>query len=137
MVSLSISYSGDLHCEAVHDPSGSVIQTDAPKDNQGKGEAFSPTDLLATSLATCVLTVMALAARRVDADMSGATAKIEKIMSKDAPRRIAALPLTISIPTKPSEEARQKLEQAAHNCPVHLSLHPDIEQPITFEWGKK
>lgn len=135
MVSITISYSGDLHCEAVHVPSGTTIQTDAPKDNQGKGEAFSPTDLLATSLATCVLTTMAILARRIEVDMTGATAKIDKIMSTDTPRRIAALPLTISIPVQPSEENRRKLEQAAKTCPVHHSLHPDVEQTIVFEWG--
>ncbi len=135
MASITVSYSGDLHCEAVHVESGSVIQTDAPKDNQGKGETFSPTDLLATAFATCVLTIMAILARRIDFDMTGATAKVEKIMSTDLPRRIAALPLTISIPVKPSKEERQKLEQAAKSCPVHHSLHPDIKKPMTFQWG--
>jgi putative redox protein len=135
MVSITISYQGDLHCEAVHGPSGNTLQTDAPKDNQGKGEAFSPTDLLATSLATCVLTTMAILARRIEIDLSGAAAKIDKIMSTDGPRRVASLPLTISIPVQPSEEERQKLENAARTCPVAVSLHPDIEKSITFQWG--
>ncbi len=135
MVSITFTYSGDLHCEAVHGPSGSVIQTDAPKDNQGKGEAFSPTDLLATSLATCALTTMALVARRLDVDMTGATASIEKHMSAEAPRRVAALPLILTIPVQPSDEARRQLEDAALGCPVSRSLHPDVAKPMTFHWG--
>lgn len=135
MVSIEISYAGDLHCEAKHGPSGSVIQTDAPKDNQGKGEAFSPTDLLATSLATCILTTMAIMARRLEVDMTGATAKVEKIMSREGPRRVAELPLVISMPAGISEVNRIKLEQAAQSCPVAKSLHPDVKKTITFEWA--
>ena len=135
MVKIEISYSGDLHCEAVHGPSGSTIQTDAPKDNQGKGEAFSPTDLLATSLATCVLTTMAIMAQRLEVDMVGATAKVEKVMSTEGPRRIVALPVTISMPEAVSEENRTRLEQAASSCPVAKSLHPQIQKTITFQWG--
>lgn len=135
MVSIEISYSGDLHCEAVHGPSGNVLQTDAPKDNQGKGEAFSPTDLLATSLATCILTTMAILARRIEVDMVGATANVEKIMSAEGPRRIAALPVTISMPTGISQSDRAKLEQAALSCPVAKSLHPDVQKTITFQWA--
>ena len=135
MVSISITYTGDLHCEAVHGPSGSLIQTDAPIDNQGKGEAFSPTDLLATSLATCVLTTMAIVAGRIGVNLEGATAHAEKIMSTDMPRRVASLPLIISIPVTPSDAERTKLEHAAHACPVHHSLHPEIDKTITFNWG--
>ena len=135
MVSITFSYLGDLHCEATHGPSGTVIDTDAPKDNQGKGEAFSPTDLLATSLATCALTTMALVARRFDLDLTGATASIEKHMSAEAPRRVAALPLTLSIPVLPSDEAREQLEAAALGCPVMRSLHPEVVKPMTFHWG--
>lgn len=135
MATITVSYSGELHCEAVHESSGSVLVTDAPKDNHGKGEAFSPTDLLATAYATCVLTIMALLAQRLDIELAGATAHVEKIMSSDTPRRIASLPLTISLPVAPSEENRRKLEQAAFSCPVHHSLHPSIEKPITFRWG--
>jgi putative redox protein len=134
MSSITITYSGDLHCEAKHESSGSVIQTDAPKDNHGKGEAFSPTDLLVASYATCVLSIMAISARHSNVDMTGATATIEKTMSKDMPRRIAVLALTISIPVQASPKARQELEKAAYNCPVHHSLHPDIEKTITFDW---
>lgn len=135
MASIEISYSGDLHCEAVHGPSNSTIQTDAPKDNQGKGEAFSPTDLLATSLATCILTTMAILARRIEVDMSGATAKVDKVMSTEGPRRVAALPITITMPTGISDIDRAKLEQAASTCPVAKSLHPDVQKTITFHWN--
>ncbi|RYX81671.1 OsmC family peroxiredoxin [bacterium] len=135
MVSIEISYTGDLHCEATHGPSGSVIQTDAPKDNQGKGEAFSPTDLLATALATCILTTMGIMARRLEVDMTGATARVDKIMSSEGPRRVAALPLVISMPAGISELNRTKLEAAAQTCPVAKSLHPDVKKTLTFEWA--
>ena len=135
MKPITITYTGDLHCEALHADSGSTIQTDAPKDNQGLGEAFSPTDLLATSYATCVMTILALLARRLDVEMAGATARVDKQMSADSPRRVVALPLTIAIPANPSDENRRKLEQAALTCPVHHSLHPSIDKTITFQWG--
>lgn len=135
MVSISVRYSGDLRCHSVHGPSGSVIETDAPADNEGKGALFSPTDLLATSLASCILTTMAILARRIGVNLSNATAQVDKIMSADTPRRIVSLPVIIKIPAAPSEEDRIKLERAAYNCPVHHSLHPDIEKTITFEWA--
>ena len=135
MKPIIVTYTGDLHCEAFHADSGRTIETDAPKDNQGLGEAFSPTDLLATSYATCVLTILALLARRLDVEMAGATARVDKQMSADSPRRIVALPLTIAIPAMPSDENRRKLEQAALTCPVHHSLHPSIDKTITFQWG--
>ena len=134
MGTITVSYLGELHCEATHD-SGSVLVTDAPKDNHGRGEAFSPTDLLATAYATCVLTIMAITAARLEIELAGATAHVEKIMSSDTPRRIVALPLTLAFPVAPSKENRRKLEQAAFSCPVHHSLHPAIEKPIEFVWG--
>ncbi len=135
MKPITVNYTGDLHCEALHPDSGSTLSTDAPKDNQGLGEAFSPTDLLATAYATCVMTILALLARRLDVEMAGATARVDKQMSADSPRRIVALPLTVTIPAMPSDENRRKLEQAALTCPVHHSLHPSIDKTITFQWG--
>lgn len=135
MVSISLTYEGDLHCEAVHDPSGAVLTTDAPKDNQGRGESFSPTDLVATALGGCILTVMGILARRLEVDISGATAHVEKIMATTPPRRIGDLRVKVQMPAGISEETRKKLERAAHTCPVHKSLHTDINAPIEFSWG--
>ena len=134
MVSIALEYQGDLHCKAVHGPSGMEMTTDAPKDNQGRGESFSPTDLVATALGSCMLTVMGIMARTLDVDMAGATATVEKEMSPP-PRRIARLAVTIHMPGGVSEENRLKLERAAHTCPVHKSLHPDVEMPIHLIWG--
>ena len=133
MVAITMVYSGELRCEATHGPSGSVLHTDAPKDNHGRGEAFSPTDLMATALGTCILTTMAIVARTLDVTMEGATATVEKVMAAN-PRRIGALPVTITMPTGIDPAARERLEQAARHCPVHQSLHPDIERVMTFIW---
>ncbi|MGA2249426.1 OsmC family protein [Terracidiphilus sp.] len=135
MVSIEMKYEGDLHCSAVHGPSGTVLSTDAPKDNQGRGESFSPTDLVGTALGTCILTTMGLLARTLGIDMSGATATVDKEMTSAPPRRIERLTVKIQMPAGISEENRVKLERAAHACPVHKSLHPDVELPISFTWG--
>ena len=135
MVSIQVEYQGDLHCKATHGPSGAELSTDAPRDNQGRGESFSPTDLVATGLATCMITVMGIAARTLNIDMAGATATVEKEMTSAAPRRIQRLSVRIRIPHSPSPADREKLERAAHACPVHRSLHPDVQIPIEFEWG--
>jgi putative redox protein len=135
MVSIEMKYEGDLHCTAVHGPSGTVIDTDAPKDNQGRGESFSPTDLVATALGTCILTTMGILARTLQIDMSGATATVDKEMTSAPPRRIERLTVKIQMPAGIIEENRVKLERAAHACPVHKSLHPDVELPISFTWG--
>lgn len=135
MVAIQFEYQGDLHCRAIHGPSGSELNTDAPKDNQGRGESFSPTDLVATALGTCMLTVMGIAARTLNIDISGATATVEKEMTAAPPRRIERLTVRIRVPQSISAENRQKLERAAHTCPVHKSLHPDIQTPIEFTWG--
>jgi putative redox protein len=135
MVSIEMKYEGDLHCTAVHGPSGTVIDTDAPKDNQGRGESFSPTDLVATALGTCILTTMGILARTLQIDMSGATATVDKEMTSAPPRRIERLTVKIQMPAEIIEENRVKLERAAHACPVHKSLHPDVELPISFTWG--
>lgn len=135
MVTIEIEYQADLHCKAVHGPSRSELETDAPTDNQGRGESFSPTDLVATALGTCMLTVMGILARTLKIDIAGASATVEKEMSATAPRRIHSLKVRIRVPHILSPEDRQKLERAAHTCPVHKSLHPDIQTPIEFIWG--
>ena len=135
MVTMRFEYEGNLHCRAIHGPSGAEIGTDAPTDNQGRGESFSPTDLVATALGTCMLTVMGIAARTLSLDVAGATAEVAKEMTASAPRRIASLAVTIRVPQAISPENQQKLERAVHSCPVHKSLHPDIEMPIAFAWG--
>ncbi len=135
MVAMQFEYQGELHCKAVHGPSGSELNTDAPKDNQGRGESFSPTDLVATALGTCMLTVMGIMARTLAIDIAGTTATVEKEMTTAPPRMIASLAVKIHVPQSISAENRQKLERAAHTCPVHKSLHPDIQTPITFSWA--
>ena len=134
MVVIQIEYQGDLHCKALHGPSQTELNTDAPKDNQGRGESFSPTDLVATALGTCMLTVMGIMARTLGIDITGTTASVEKEMTSAPPRRIASLAVNIHVPHTLSAENKQKLERAAHTCPVHKSLHPDIQTPIQFTW---
>ena len=135
MVEITTVYNGQLRTTATHGPSQSTLITDAPKDNMGKGEAFSPTDLVATALATCILTTMGIVAQRNNLDITGATAKVTKEMVTTPIRRIGRLPVTVHMPKKLSEEDQKRLENAAHTCPVHKSLHTDIEAPITFTWG--
>jgi putative redox protein len=135
MVAIQFEYQGDLHCKAVHGPSGTELNTDAPTDNQGRGETFSPTDLLATALGTCMLTVMGIMARTLNLDIAGTTATVEKEMTSAPPRRIASLAVKIHVPHSITPENQQKLERAAHTCPVHKSLHPDIHTPIEFTWA--
>lgn len=135
MVTIQAEYEGELHCKVVHGPSHAELNTDAPADNQGRGESFSPTDLVATALGTCMLTVMGILARTLKIDITGATATVDKEMSSTAPRRIQSLRVRIHIPNGLTPEDQQKLERAAHTCPVHKSLHPDIQTPIEFTWG--
>lgn len=134
MVKISVRYTGDLHCAATHGPSKSEIPTDAPLDNNGKGEAFSPTDLVATALGTCMATIMAMAAQRHQIELKGMSVEISKEMSKDSPRRIARLASEIRIPLRQDHPQREFLEKAALGCPVHHSLHPQIEKPVKFLW---
>ena len=135
MVTIQLEYEGDLHSKAVHGPSGTELKTDAPKDNQGRGESFSPTDLTATSLGSCILTTMGILARRLNLDMAGATAVVEKEMTSSAPRKIQRLTVRVKMPHGFGEQDRLKLERAAHTCPVSKSLHPDVEQVVEFSWG--
>jgi len=132
MVEIEVTYTGDLHARSRHGPSGAVLETDAPKDNEGRGASFSPTDLVATALATCVLTTMGIVARRHDWKLEGAKAQVEKHMTATPSRRIARLPLRVEMPAGLSREARAALEHAARTCPVHESVRADIERPMTF-----
>ena len=134
MEKYKISYLSDLSTECTHS-SGAVIRTDAPKDNQGKGELFSPTDLLAVSLGSCMLTMMAISARQWKVDLKGTIVDVQKEMSVDSPRRIIRLIVRFRCPVHVSTDVQKKLEEAAIHCPVHASLHPDIKQEIEFNWG--
>jgi len=134
MVKIAGKYEGDLHCRATHGPSNRTLETDAPVDNQGRGEAFSPTDLVATALGTCILTTMAIAARRLGVDLKGARFEVTKEMSADLPRRIARLAAQVWMPVPRSADRDGSLERAAHTCPVHQSLHPSVDQPVVIHW---
>lgn len=135
MVRINLQYQGGLRCSATHQPSGNVIQTDAPVDNNGKGEAFSPTDLVATALGACMATVMGIVAERKGISLDGMNIEVRKHMSEDAPRRIARLELDIHMPVPHDHPERKLLESAARGCPVHHSLHPDIEMVFHWNWA--
>jgi len=138
-VEIDVVYEGSLHCTATHGPSKKTLFTDAPVDNGGKGESFSPTDLVATALAACLVTTMGIVAQRNNLELAGTKVHVVKEMTQTPPRRIAKLPVTVRIPTnvaaalKPDD--RTKLENAAKHCPVHASLHPDVQAPIEFIYG--
>lgn len=131
----SIKYKGNLRCEAIHLQSNSEIETDAPTDNRGKGERFSPTDLLCVSLGTCMLTTMGIKAADMQVNMDGATANIVKHMASD-PRRVARIEVSVSLPGGINEKERLILERTGNNCPVAKSLHPDIQLELTYQWDK-
>jgi putative redox protein len=129
-----ITYLGELRTEAQHLKSGKIILTDAPPDNNGKGEAFSPTDLLATSLGSCMLTVMGIVAARHELDIAGTQVDITKIMDAN-PRRVVGIVVEMTFPKNGfSVKDKQLLEQTALTCPVAKSLHPDLVQTVTFHW---
>jgi putative redox protein len=128
-------YEGQLRTEATHVASGTIIQTDAPVDNHGRGEAFSPTDLVGTALGTCILTTMAIVAERHQIDLKGSTVSVKKIMSQDAPRRIAQLDVDLQLPASLSAADRALMERTAHTCPVALSLNPEIRQEVRFVYA--
>ena len=134
MVKITTTYEGGLRCRATHGPSGTTLVTDAPVDNHGRGESFSPTDLVATALGACMMTIMGIAAERHAIDLAGMTVETTKEMTSAPPRRIASLRTTLTIPLPPDHPQRQLLEQAAHTCPVHKSIHPEIAAPIEFIW---
>ena len=147
MVSIDVLYEGQLHCHATHGPSGCTLTTDAPPttlaatavaapvDNKGRGESFSPTDLLATALASCMATIMGIQADTLGLDITGMKIHVEKIMATDSPRRIAKLPVTITMPIPRDDKTAIVMERAAGHCPVHHSIHPDIEVPVEWVWG--
>ena len=135
MITSIVKYPGELRTEAVHVKSGNTIITDAPTDNHGKGEAFSPTDLVATALACCMISVMGIVAMKEGITKTdGAMAEVTKIMYAD-PRRIGEIHITLKMPKSNFTEKEKKMyEHAAYTCPVAKSLHPDLKQVITFEW---
>ena len=134
MATIKTTYLGELRAESTHLQSGNKLITDAPTDNQGKGEAFSPTDLLATSLGSCILTIMGIKARDNHIDITGTEVEITKIMASD-PRRVAEVVVEFFFPPKNyTEEEKQLVESVAGISPVPLSLHPDLKQTIIFHW---
>lgn len=134
MVEINATYEGGLRTSAQHGPSGSLVETDAPIDNHGRGERFSPTDLLATSLGTCMMTIMGIFAERNGIDLTGTKVKILKEMTPDPPRRVAKLTVEITVPLPANHPRADAIEKAALTCPVYLSLHPDVEKAVTFQW---
>ena len=128
-----VTYLGDLRTSSIHIQSGTEILSDAPIDNNGKGEAFSPTDTVANGLATCMMTIMGIKARDLGIDLTGTTAEVVKIMNAE-PRRIGAIEIVFEIQGTDDQKSKTILERAGMTCPVFLSLHPDVEKRITFNW---
>jgi len=134
MVKIKIEYTGGFHSEAVHTQSGTRLQTDAPLDNGGKGESFSPTDLVATALGTCMTTTMDIYAKRNGFSIDGTKATVLKHMASEPIRRIGKLEVVVKVPLPPDHPQRAILEKVALNCPVQKSLNPDLEIPVSFLW---
>ena len=134
MIEITINYEGDLHCHNTHAPSGTTVATDAPVDNNGRGESFSPTDLVATALGSCIATIMGITAKNRNLSLDGMIIKVGKHMSADLPRRISKLEVTIEVPLPENHPDRRVLEAAALTCPVHQSIHPDVDVPIDWRW---
>lgn len=134
MVRMKATYLGAKRCKAEHENSKTTLDTDAPKDNQGRGESFSPTDLVATALGTCILTTIALTAERDGYNVSNSRMSVEKIMSP-SPRRIASLKTIIDLPQNIPAEYRGTIEAAGNNCPVMKSLHPDVSVPVEYRYS--
>lgn len=128
-----INYLGDLRTTSVHLQSGTEILSDAPTDNHGKGEAFSPTDLVANALGSCMISIMAIKSKDLNVDLVGSTIEITKVMQAE-PRKIAKIIVVLNLPIKVDEKTRIILERVAMNCPVLLSLNADIEKDVTFHW---
>lgn len=133
MVRMTATYLGEKHCKSEHGPSGAVLETDAPRDNQGRGASFSPTDLVANALGTCILTTIAIFAERDGLDVTGSHMSVEKEMASD-PRRISSLKTVIELPARLTAEQREKFETIGNNCPVKKSLHPDVQTPIEYRY---
>lgn len=133
-MTLEVIYQGDLHTDSVHIQSGAKIATDAPVDNHGKGESFSPTDLVASALASCILSIMGIKSREMKIDLKGTRAEVTKIMNS-SPRRIGEIKIDIYFPNLNLDEKQKTiLERVAHTCPVSLSLSPEVAQTISFIW---
>ncbi len=137
MVNITVRYAGNKKCDLTH-PEGATLRTDAPKDIGGDASAFSPTDLVAAGLASCILTTIAMFAERHNIDITsggGAHATVEKHMTTPpAPRRIGRLPVVVTLPASVAVEMRERLERVGHTCPVHASLHPDVDAPIEYRY---
>jgi putative redox protein len=136
MVRIDIVYQGELRCEATHEPSGNVLLTDAPVDNHGKGESFSPTDLVATALGTCIASIMGIVAERHDVNLRGMRVTVVKSMAAEPVRHISKLNTILHIPVDPPDDVKKILERAALSCPVHASLGERTEKPVLFRWGQ-
>ena len=132
MSTVSCRYNGELRCEATHHGSGAVLMTDAPLDNAGKGEEFSPTDLLATSVATCMLTIMGITARSRNWSLEGSTAEVDKQMNQSGPRKVEKLRVHLKLPQQLSNEQRSLLQRVAEQCPVKRSLDPSIHLELIW-----
>ena len=133
MNTFEIKYKGNLRTTAIHLDSGSEISTDAPKDNHGLGETFSPTDMVCTALASCILTIMAIAVERDNIDIKGTTAVVKKTMGKN-PRRISKIDIDLTFPREYDQKTKTILERAAYNCPVHHTLSETVEKNISFNY---
>jgi uncharacterized OsmC-like protein len=128
-----VTYLGDLRTSSIHIQSGTEILSDAPVDNHGKGEAFSPTDLLANSLGSCMMTIMSIKSADLEVDLSGSSVEVTKIMQAE-PRKVAKIQLIFNMAIAVTDKNKIILERTAMNCPVLLSLNPDIDKEVTFRW---
>ncbi len=133
MVKITSLYLGDKHCQSQHEPSKVILDTDAPKDNQGRGESYSPTDLVATAFGTCILTTLAIFAERDGVDLKNSRMSVEKEMGS-GPRRIVSLKTLIELPKNIPEDYRAKLEEIGNNCPVKKSLHPELNTFVEYRY---
>jgi putative redox protein len=133
MPTSKIVYKGELRTSCIHVQSGTEILTDAPTDNHGKGEAFSPTDLVATALGSCMVSIMAIKSKDLELDLENSTIEVTKIMQAE-PRKIARIEVVLNMAVDTSDKNKTILERAAKHCPVLLSLHPDIEKEVVFNW---
>ncbi|MBL8964056.1 MAG: OsmC family protein [Phycisphaeraceae bacterium] len=135
MLEISARYAGNKKCDLTH-PQGAVLRTDAPKDIGGDATGFSPTDMVAAGLAACILTTMAMFAERHGLDLAGSTATVQKHMTQPpTPRRLARLPVVVTLPASVPDEMRERIERAGRSCPVHASLHPEVDAPIEFRYA--
>ena len=134
MVTMHVNYTGDLRCQAIHGPSNSIIETDAPADNHGKAARFSPTDLLGVALATCIATTIGIAGQTKGWKVEGMRLKVDKEMSATPPRRVSRLTVELWMPMAMPPHDRAQVEAIAHACPIHASLHPDVDVSCAVHW---